>query len=115
MMILWALHNACSLSLSLSLSLSFYLYIYIYIICISLSLSVFVAPSYVWYSVHVSHLPALTLENLAGDFYVPGTNLGKGQGGKWPEIMEAWLLQTVTCCGDSDSLSLLSEIQTWKL
>ena len=40
----------------------------------------------------VLHLPALTLENLAGDFYVPGTNLGKGQAGPWPEIMDAWLL-----------------------
>ncbi|CAE7208408.1 unnamed protein product [Symbiodinium sp. CCMP2456] len=46
---------------------------------------------------------ALTLENLAGDFYVPGTNLGRGQGGRWPEIMEvtdactiAWLERVVS-------------------
>ena len=104
-------------AVSLSLSLSFYvihIYIYISLSLSSLSLSLSLLPMSGTQCMS-PHLPALTLENLAGDFYVPGTNLGKGQGGKWPEIMEAWLLQTVTCCGDSDSLSLLSEIQTWKL
>ena len=34
---------------------------------------------------------ALTLENLNGDFYVPGTCLGKGEKGRWPEILAAFL------------------------
>ncbi|CAE7247199.1 unnamed protein product [Symbiodinium sp. CCMP2592] len=78
------LSHAVSVPISLSLSLFFF----------SLSLSLYLSPAPSLYSVQVLHRPALTLENLAGDFYVPGTNLGKGQGGKWPEILEAWLPST---------------------
>ena len=41
-------------------------------------------------------LSALTLENLAGDFYVPGTNLAKNDKGRWPEILVSQLQPSVS-------------------
>ena len=47
-------------------------------------------------SVTLVSLSALTLENLAGDFYVPGTDLAKNDKGRWPEILVSQLQPNVS-------------------
>ena len=49
--------------------------------------------------------PALTLDNLGGDFYVPGSNLGKNESGRWSEILDPglnlrlwWCLSCMELC-----------------
>ena len=46
----------------------------------------------------ISPLPALTFENLSGEYFVPGNNLAKDAPSPWPSILDSWRVHTTHRC-----------------